>query len=282
TDAVSDADPPRGHDPREPDPQDPDTPDTDPRRSRPQDDPPPPPPDPDPEVSVTAGSGITEGQSATFTVSASPAPKTPLTVTVTVTAAGDHGATTGTRTVVVGTGGAVNLAVAAVNLAVATAGDSTDEPDGSVTLTVNAGSGYTVSSSQGAATVAVKDDDDPPPPPVPAGPALSVRDVEISENGRYLRFMVYLSDTPDRTVSVRLSTRDGTAQDGADYRGYAAGAGRPMTFTAGTRLLYRYVYLAILNDGAAEGDETFQAVLTDPQGAAVAQGTATVTIKDDD
>ncbi|MCY4104361.1 MAG: hypothetical protein OXG55_14040 [bacterium] len=274
--AVADDDPPQDHDPREPDPQDPDTPDTDPPDDPdPQDDPPPPPPDPDLEVSVTAGSGITEGQSATFTVSASPAPKTPLTVTVTVTAAGDHGATTGTRTVVVGTGGAANLAVATV-------GDSTDEPDGSVTLTVDAGSGYTVSSSQGAATVAVKDDDDPPPPPVPAGPALSVRDVEISENGRYLRFMVYLSETPDRTVSVRLSTRDGTARDGADYRGYAAGAGRLMTFTAGTRLLYRYVYIAILNDGGAEGDETFQAVLTDPQGAAVAQGTATVTIKDDD
>jgi len=47
-------------------------------------------------------------------------------------------------------------------LSVATTGDSADKADGSVPVTLNADTGYTVSSSQSAATVAVADDDDPP------------------------------------------------------------------------------------------------------------------------
>ena len=42
-----------------------------------------------------------------------------------------------------------------------TTNDNADEADGSVTATLQSGSGYTVSSSQGAATVAVSDDDHP-------------------------------------------------------------------------------------------------------------------------
>ncbi|MCY3850284.1 MAG: hypothetical protein OXF75_05715, partial [Acidimicrobiaceae bacterium] len=374
--AVSDDDdPPQDDDTDTPDdPQDdgPGTPDTDP------DDPtPPPPPDPDPEISVTAGSGITEGQRAAFTVSASPAPKTPLTVTVTVTQVGDYGATTGTHTVVIGTGGSATLNVATtgdsadeadgsvtitvsagsgytvstahgaatvtvadddvpqisvtagpgiteggsavftitaspapagplavtvtfaqtgdygvtagtrtvdvpaggtVKLAVATAGDSADEADGSVTLTVSAGSGYTVSTAHGAATVTVADDDNPPPPPT--GASLSIRDAEVSENGhRYLRLMVYLSETPDETVTVQVTTRDVTAEHGADYRGHPTPS-RTLTFAKGTRLLYRYIYIPILDDNTPEGDETFQAILTNPTGATISRGTATITIKD--
>ncbi|MCY4135217.1 MAG: hypothetical protein OXG30_09945, partial [bacterium] len=282
--AVADDDPPPQDpdtpdpDPQDdpPDPEDPGTPDTDTPDPDPQDDPPPPPPDP--VISVTAGAGIAEGQSAAFTVTAAPAPKAPLAVTVTVTAAGDYGAATGTRTVVIPAGGTKAVAVA-------TAGDNADEADGTVTLTVNAGSGYTVSTAHGAATVTVSDDDPPPPPPPPpppAGPSLSVRDVEVSESGRSVRFMVYLSETPDQTVTVRVATRDGTARHGADYRGYGAGSSRTLTFTAGTRLLYDYLYIPILDDNDPEQDETFQVVLTDAHGAPVARGTATVTIKDND
>jgi len=110
------------------------------------------PPPATPEISVTAGSGITEGGNASFTVTASPAPASALTVTLTVTQTGDYGVTTGPTTVVIPTGGSVSHAVATTN-------DDTDEADGSVTVTLNAGSGYTVSSSQGAAKVTVSDDD---------------------------------------------------------------------------------------------------------------------------
>ncbi|MDE2884148.1 MAG: hypothetical protein OXO53_03485, partial [Chloroflexota bacterium] len=110
---------------------------------------------PKPVISVTGGSGITEGGSASFTVSASPAPSANLDVKVTITQSGDYGATTGQRTVTIPTSGSVTFTVG-------TTDDSADEADGSVTATVDAGSGYTVSSSQGAATVSVADNDNGP------------------------------------------------------------------------------------------------------------------------
>jgi len=80
---------------------------------------------------------------------------------------------------------------------------------------------------------------------------------------------------------VRVTTRDGTAQHGADYRGYATSS-RTLRFTAGSRLLYDYLYIPILDDRDPEQDETFQVTLTDAVGAPISRGTATVTIKDND
>ena len=39
---------------------------------------------------------------------------------------------------------------------------------------------------------------------------------------------------------------------------------RTLRFAAGERLLYRYIYIPILDDDTTEGDETFQAILTNP------------------
>ena len=140
-----------------------------------------------------------------------------------------------------------------------------------------------VAASGGPVNTSIADDDQPPPPPPPppVGASLSVRDVEVSESGRYVRFMVHLSDTPDRDVTVRVATRDRTARDGADYRGVPAGS-RTLRFAAGGRLLYRYIYIPILDDNTAEGDETFEAFLTDNNGAPISRRTATITIKDND
>ena len=113
----------------------------------------------DPEVSITAGSGVTEGGNAEFTVTATPAPQAELPVSVTVSQSGDFGASVGQQTVTIPTTGSATLTIA-------TSDDSTDETDGSVTATVNSGSGYTVSSSQGAGTVAVSDNDAEPTGPV--------------------------------------------------------------------------------------------------------------------
>ena len=108
-----------------------------------------------PEVSIASDGDIIEGGAASFTLTASPAPASALSVSVSVTQSGDFGVTTGARTVSIPTSGTYTLTVATTN-------DSADEADGSVTATVNTGTGYTVSSSGGAATVAVTDNDDPP------------------------------------------------------------------------------------------------------------------------
>ena len=108
-----------------------------------------------PEVSIASDGDITEGGAASFTLTASPAPASALSVSVSVTQSGDFGVATGARTVSILTSGTYTLTVATTN-------DSADEADGSVTATVNTGTGYSVSSSGGAATVAVADNDDPP------------------------------------------------------------------------------------------------------------------------
>ncbi len=114
------------------------------------------PPQADPEVSITAGSAITEGSDATFTISVSPMQSATLDVSVTVSQTGTY-ASTGQQTVTIPTSGSYTLTVSTTN-------DSTDEPDGSIVATLDSGTGYTVSSSNGHATVAVSDDDDPPQP----------------------------------------------------------------------------------------------------------------------
>ena len=135
-----------------------------------------------PEVSISAGAGVTEGASATFTLTASPAPAAALPVDVTVTESGGY-ATAGTRRVTVPTGGTATFTVATVD-------DGTDEPDGSVTATLAAGSGYTVSSSRGTATVAVTDNDDPAPSPLTA----SFEEVPAGHDGTGFSFLVRLSE----------------------------------------------------------------------------------------
>ncbi len=119
----------------------------------------------DPEVSITAGASVTEGGNAEFTVTATPAPQADLPVSVTVSQSGDFGASVGQQTVTIPTTGSATLTIA-------TSDDSTDETDGSVTATVNTGSGYTVSSSQSAGTVAVSDND---AAPAPTGPVLDAQ-----------------------------------------------------------------------------------------------------------
>ncbi len=119
-----------------------------------------PPPTPDPEVTIAAGAGVTEGTAAAFTVTADRAPAADLAVTLNVAeaqgsdfvAASDEGA----RTVTILAG------ATAATLTVATDNDGVDEPDGSVTATVQAGTGYTVGAAS-SATVAIEDDDEPAP-----------------------------------------------------------------------------------------------------------------------
>ncbi len=106
-----------------------------------------------PQITISAGSAITEGGTASFTISASPAPHSPITVNIGVAQSGDFGAT-GAAT--------VSVSSATTTYTVTTSDDNADEPNGSVTATVQSGNGYTVGSIP-SATVAVSDDDEPSP-----------------------------------------------------------------------------------------------------------------------
>ena len=219
------------------------------------------PPPPTPEVSVTAGSGVTEGGDATFTVTASPAPASNLDVSLTVSQSGDYGATTGQRTVTVPTTGSVTLTVG-------TTDDTTDETDGSVTATVNAGSGYTVSSTQGAATVAVSDNDDAPTPVVSVTAGSGVTE------GGSATFTVTASPAPASNLDVSV-----TVSQSGDY-GATTGQRTVTIPTTGSAT----VTITTTDDNADETDGSVTATVNAGSGYTVSssQGAATVGVADND
>ena len=216
---------------------------------------------PTPVVSVTAGSGVTEGGDATFTVTASPAPSSNLDVSVTVSQSGDYGATTGQRTVTIPTTGSVTLTVG-------TTDDSADETDGSVTATVNAGSGYTVSSSQGAATVGVSDNDDAPTPVV------SVTAGSWVTEGGDAVFTVTASPAPSSNLAVSV-----TVSQSGDY-GATTGQRTVTVPTSGSVTLT----VGTTDDTTDETDGSVIATVNAGSGYTVSstQGAATVAVSDND
>ena len=227
---------------------------------------------PPPEVSIAAdAASITEGAPAAFTLSADRAPDADLTITLAVSEAahGDHVAADdeGARTVTIAKG-----ATEAV-FTVATVNDTTDEPDGAVTVTLNDGAGYTVSPSQGAATVAVSDDD------TSAGPVLSVADATVKEGEGLMWFTVRLSAPSEHTVKVSYRTRESTpvsAQANVDY----LASSWTLDFRAGET--EKQVYIYIYDDSHDEGAETFEVVLWRASGAPIGDGVGVGTIVNDD
>ncbi|MYB08503.1 MAG: hypothetical protein F4Y28_00825, partial [Acidimicrobiia bacterium] len=221
------------------------------------------PPPATPEISVTAGSGVVEGSDASFTVTADPAPTQPLSVNVTVSQSGDFGATTGSRTVTVPTSGTATLTVA-------TTDDDADEPDGSVTVTVAGGSGYTVSGTAGSATVNVADDDDPPP----AVPEISITaDGDVTE-GADASFTVTADPAPSAPLQVGVSV----AQSG-DY-GATTGSRTVTVPTSGSAT----VAVSTTDDDADEADGSVSVTVSSGSGYTVssAAGSASVAVADDD
>ncbi len=232
--------------------------------------PPPPPPVVEPEVSIAAGAGVTEGGDAGFTVTADPAPSAALTVDVTVTQSGDFGVSTGSRQVTVPTSGAVTVTVTTTN-------DSVDEVDGSVTVTVDDGSGYTVSATQGSAAVAVVDDDDPAPPPPP--PPVVEPEVGISAGsgvteGGDAVFTVTADPAPSAALTV-----DVTVTASGDF-GAATGSRQVTIPASGSATLT----VSTTNDDVDEADGSVTVTVDDGSGYTVSatQGSAAIAVADDD
>ena len=149
------------------------------------------PPASEPEVSIAGSAGVTEGDPAFFTITADPAPAAPLTVTLTVGQSGDYAAAgqTGSKEVVVPVSGSVTLDVATVD-------DEVDEPEGSVSVTVDAGSGYTVGSAY-TKTVSVADDD--PAPAANPYAELIEKMVEWRNDPKWVRYKAH-TDRWDRAL----------------------------------------------------------------------------------
>ena len=131
---------------------------------------------------------------------------------------------------------------------------------------------------------------------VPAGPAVIGGDSEargsILDNDQFPAFYVHgghvseadsqavvrIQVAPDseEQVTVRLATANGSATAGEDYLERAVA----VVFAAGDT--EREVFIPILEDDLAEGSEDFHVRLSDPVGADISIGSATVTIRDND
>ena len=157
-----------------------------------------------PEVTIAAGSSsVTEGADASFTVTASPSPASALTVNLTVGQSGNFassGSTGSSKTVSVPTSGSATYLVSTVN-------DNTDENNGSVTVTVNAGTGYTVGSSNSSATVTVNDNDT-------AGVTVSQSARTVAENGGTATYTVGLDTRPAGQVIITVTAGGAAFVDG--------------------------------------------------------------------
>ena len=136
-----------------------------------------------PELSITAGGGVTEGASAAFTITSTrAAPSAGLRVTYTLSQQGEFVASAA-----VGSGKTATIPAgqSSVTHTIATTADSTDEAKGSLTVSLASGTGYTVSTGAGVASLEVEDND-------PTGVTLSASSSAIPETGGLKRVTLTL------------------------------------------------------------------------------------------
>ena len=167
----------------------------------------------------------------------------------------------GTVTVPANTGAAV--------IPISVAGDTTDEADETVVVQISSTTAG-VSVVDGTAVITITDDDEAAPLPT-----VSIADVTVDEAAGTASAIVTLSAASSSQVSVPWSTEDGSATSLDDYTDSSG----TLIITSG---LTGTITVAIEDDIDAEPTEAFTIALGTPTGATVADGTAIVTITDDD
>jgi hypothetical protein len=144
------------------------------------------------------------------------------------------------------------------------------------TFTVSLSTPANASLGKGVATVTIVDDDLTPG----TTPSLSIADVSVPAEGDSgttpVRLTVKLSNPAGRTVGVTYTTADDSATSPADY---AATSGR-LEFAPGDTT--RTIETTIVGDEIVETDHAFKVNLSEPSTATIDDGSATVTINDDD
>ena len=140
---------------------------------------------------------ITEGASAAFTLTRQGNTSTALTVNVAVSQQGDYISGTAPTTVSFGAGDAT------ASLSVATVDDRVDEDNGSITATLQSGTGYTAG-TQGSAAVTVEDNDT-------AGVTIDPTSLTVTEgDATGSSYTVKLNTQPTGNVTVTISGHTGT------------------------------------------------------------------------
>ena len=251
-----------------------------------------------PTITITGGSAVTEGGNATFTLNLNPAPTANLQVDFTVSEeTGD-----GQEFVLSGRTGSHNVTVAAnsatSSFTVPTVNDSTDEPNGSVTATLAARTGYTIGTPS-SASVTVNDDDTPTlsigidgnTSVVEGDSGIGTVDFPVTLSGPTVVGRVDFQVCFSGTATVDTDTNN-DFPSGEDYQVFLGGTNQHGNCADGRINLGATTSQAIVSikwntDTAVEPDETVIATLTlrgtsNPPDVSLGTATATFTILNDD
>ena len=229
------------------------------------------------EITVSIDSpSVTEGDSGstdlTFTATLSKAGTEQ--VTVDYADAGTGTATSGTDYTAI-TGGTLTFAAGTTSQTfdVSVTGDTTDEVDETILVTLSDASGAAISTATGTGTIT--DDDDPPTVSVAAASV-----TEGDSGSTNLTFTATLSAASGKQVTVAWAEgTGGTATSGTDYTAIAGGT---LTFAAGTTS--QTFNVSVTGDVVDESNETVAVTLSGPTNATLSStaASATGTITDDD
>ena len=226
-----------------------------------------------PTLSIDSPS-VTEGDSGavnlTFTVTLSAA--SGRQVTVNYADAGTGTTTSGTDYTAI-TGGTLTFAAGTTSRTfnVSVTGDTLDELDETVVVTLSSATNAAISTATGTGTII---DDD-------SAPTLSIDSPSVTEGDSgavNLTFTVTLSAASGRQVTVAWADAGiGTATSGTDYTALTAGT---LAFAAGTTS--RTFNVSVTGDTTDESNETVVVTLRNPTNAMISTGTGTGTITDND
>ena len=119
-------------------------------------------------------------------------------------------------------------------------------------------------------------DDEGVEPPQPGVPTLAINDVTVSEGDGSAVFSVILRGQSTGTVTVPYETSNGSAIADSDY----TATNGTLVFQPGEQA--KTIAVEVVDDSAAEGDETFTVSLSEPPNATLLKGVGTATIVDND
>ena len=232
-----------------------------------------------PTLSINSPS-VTEGNSGSttlrFTVTLSATSGQQVTVAYADTMTGT--ATSGTDYTAI-TSGTLTFTAGQTskNIDVSVIGDTVDEPNETVKVTLSSPTNATfaggITTLTGTGTITDND----------AAPSLSINSPSVTEGdsgsgSATLRFTVTLSAASGKQVTVAYAdTLTGTATSGTDYTAITSGT---LTFTAGQTS--KNIDVSVIGDTVDEPNETVDMQLSSESNATIATGTGTGTIRDDD
>ena len=236
-----------------------------------------------PTVSISNASAVNEGNDPnttvdmSFTVSLSAASGKAITVPYTLTGTATDGSdyeTPASTSLLIPAGNATGTIVIKVK------GDTVDEPNETIIVTLNAPTHATVSSTQGAGTATGTINDDDAAPTVSIADASAVNEGNDPDTTVDMSFTVTLSAASAKAITVPY-TLTGTATGGTDYETPASTSlSIPAGIASGT------IVIKVKGDTEDEPNETIIITLSSPTHATVAnteganKGTGTIT--DDD